>query len=75
MPIPNKKIFCNTPWYGLQIYQDGGLGICAHEIHRIYKKEQSTKYNIAHMSILDWFNSEPVKALRLAKWGQDRVSY
>ena len=74
MPIPNKKIFCNTPWYGLQIYQDGGLGICAHEIHRIYKKEQSTKYNIAHMSILDWFNSEPVKALRLAKWGQDRVS-
>ena len=74
MPVPNKKIFCNTPWYELHIYWDGGLGICCQEHHRLYKKEQRTKYNIANMSILDWFNSEPVKALRLAMWDNSRVS-
>ena len=74
MPLPNKKIFCNTPWYELHIYWDGGLGICCQEYHRLYEKEQRTKYNIANMSILDWFNSEPVKTLRSAMWDKNRLS-
>lgn len=74
MPSPDKKIFCNTPWYELHIYWDGSLGICCQEYHQLYDTEQKTKYNISNMSISDWFNSEPVKELRSAMWNKNRVS-
>lgn len=59
----NKNIFCNTPWYELHIYWDGGLGICCQEDHRLYTPGDS-KYNIARMTIQEWFNSEPVRKFR-----------
>lgn len=74
MPLPNKKIFCNTPWYELHIYWDGSLGICCQEYHHLYATEQRSKYNIAHMSISNWFNSEPVQKLRSAMWNKNRIS-
>lgn len=60
---PNAGIFCNTPWYELHIYWDGSLGICCQESQKLYG-QQHTQYNIANMSIKDWFNSEPVKRFR-----------
>lgn len=74
MPAPNKKIFCNTPWYELHIYWDGGLGICCAEYHRLYDIAQNQKYNIANMTIAEWFNSEPVKKFRMAMWGDEKIS-
>ena len=74
MPVPNKKIFCNTPWYELQIYWDGGLGICCQEYHRLYTAEQAKKYNISNMSIAEWFNSEPVKKMRMDMWSDKKLS-
>jgi hypothetical protein len=59
--VTNKNIFCNTPWYELHIYWDGSLGICCQESHKLYS---SGNYNIATMTIADWFNSEPVKKFR-----------
>jgi len=59
--VPNKNIFCNTPWYELHIYWDGSLGICCQEDHKLYS---GNDYNIATTSIAEWFNSEPVKSLR-----------
>jgi len=47
----------------LHIYWDGGLGICCQEDHKLYA-ESDRQYNIATMSILDWFNSKPVKQFR-----------
>jgi len=61
--MANKNIFCNTPWYELQIYWDGGLGICCQESRRLYS--DSERYNIKETSIADWFNSEPVRKFRL----------
>lgn len=58
----NKNVFCNTPWYELHIYWDGSFGICCQEAHKIHTDDK--KYNIANMSMMDWFNSEPVKDLR-----------
>lgn len=58
----NKNVFCNTPWYELHIYWDGSLGICCQESHKLYSDK---RYNIANMSIEEWFNSEPVKQFRL----------
>ena len=59
--MPNKNIFCNTPWYELQIYWDGSLGICCQEDHKLYS---DNSYNIATTSIAEWFNSDPVKHFR-----------
>ena len=59
--MPNKNIFCNTPWYELHIYWDGSLGICCQEAHKLYT---GNSYNIATTSIAEWFNSDPVKSFR-----------
>jgi organic radical activating enzyme len=58
---PDPNIFCNTPWYELQIYWDGSFGVCCQESHKLYS---GNNYNIATMSIADWFNSDPVKNFR-----------
>ena len=75
MPTPNKKIFCNTPWYELHVYWDGGFGICCQESHRLYDIEQTEKYNISNMSIAEWFNSEPVKKFRMDMWKEKKISF
>ena len=59
--MSNSGVFCNTPWYELHIYWDGSLGICCQEAQKLYT---GTDYNIATMSIADWFNSEPVRNFR-----------
>jgi uncharacterized radical SAM superfamily Fe-S cluster-containing enzyme len=59
--VSNSGVFCNTPWYELHIYWDGSLGICCQEAHKLYTGQS---YNIAAMTIADWFNSEPVRDFR-----------
>jgi sulfatase maturation enzyme AslB (radical SAM superfamily) len=71
--VTNQKIFCNTPWYELQIYWDGSLGTCCQEDHKLYP-DSETQYNIATMSITEWFNSEPARKFRLAVAGRTPVS-
>jgi hypothetical protein len=70
--MPNQQIFCNTPWYELHIYWDGGFGICCQESHRLY--QDSSQYNIANMSIMQWFNSEPVRKFRTDILGATKLS-
>ena len=60
--MANSAVFCNTPWYELHIYWDGSLGICCQESRKLYAPD--SRYNIANMSIAEWFNSEPVTVLR-----------
>jgi len=71
--MANKNVFCNAPWYELQIYWDGSLGICCQEDHKLYS-DTHTQYNIATMSILDWFNSEPARKFRTDISGSSRIS-
>ena len=61
--MPNQRIFCNIPWYELHIYWDGSFGVCAAESHKAYQPNDK-QYNIARMSIAEWFNSEPIKKFR-----------
>lgn len=70
---PNQRIFCNTPWYELHVYWDGSFGICCQEDHKLYS-ESDRQYNVATMSIQDWFNSEPVRKFRTDILGQKRLS-
>ena len=62
--MANKDIFCNTPWYEAHIYWDGSFGICCQESRKLYDSVDTT-YNIHTMTLLEWFNSDPVKQLRM----------
>ena len=33
--IPNKDIFCNSPWFEIHMYWNGDYGICCSERHKI----------------------------------------
>lgn len=70
--MPDREIFCNTPWYSVHIYWDGSLGICCQEDHKPYQAGHD--YNIANMSIKDWFNSEPVRQFRLSMLRPHKMS-
>ena len=72
---PNAKIFCNSPWYELQIYWDGSLGFCCQEAHKIYPEAESAKYNIRNMSISEWMDSEPMRQARLSMFGNEKNSF
>lgn len=69
---PNQQYFCNTPWYELHIYQDGSLGICCQEDHKLYP--ESKTWNIATTTIKEWFNSKPVCDFRRAVLGKKPAS-
>ena len=69
--MSNAGVFCNSPWYELQIYWDGSLGICCQEAHKLYT---GTDYNIATMTIAEWFNSEPVRDFRQRILKDSRLS-
>jgi sulfatase maturation enzyme AslB (radical SAM superfamily) len=45
----------------MHIYWDGSLGICCQEDHKLYTGRD---YNIATMTIAEWFNSAPVRDFR-----------
>lgn len=67
--MPDQRIFCNSPWYELQIYWDGGLGFCCAESHRIYPDAESNQYNVRNMTIAEWMDSEPMRRARLGMMG------
>ena len=69
--MTDQNIFCNTPWYELHIYWDGSLGICCQEDHKLYSQGN---YNIATMTIAEWFNSEPVTQFRQQVLADSKVS-
>lgn len=69
--MTDQNIFCNTPWYELHIYWDGSLGICCQEDHKLYSQGN---YNIATMSITEWFNSDPVRNFRQQVLSDSKVS-
>ena len=67
--MTDKNIFCNAPWYELQIYWDGSLGFCCQEDHKLYPEDLSSHYNVSRMSIAEWFDSEPMRQARLGMLG------
>jgi Iron-sulfur cluster-binding domain len=67
--VTDKNIFCNAPWYELQIYWDGSLGFCCQEDHKLYSDNLSKHYNVSCMTIAEWFDSKPMQAARLSMLG------
>jgi len=67
--MSDKNIFCNAPWYELQIYWDGSLGFCCQEAHKLYPDELNSHYNVSNMTIAEWFDSEPMRQARVSMFG------
>lgn len=72
---PNKDIFCNAPWYELQIYWDGSLGFCCQESHKLYSESEAGKYNLKSMTIEQWFNSDLMQQARQSMLGHNKNSF
>jgi len=70
--MPDQRIFCNVPWTNTHIYWDGSFGLCCSE------KEQPhtdpAKYNIKHMTVGQWYNTEPMQAKRIAIHGAEPIN-
>jgi sulfatase maturation enzyme AslB (radical SAM superfamily) len=73
--MPDQGIFCNSPWYELQIYWDGSLGFCCQASHKIYPSIHSETYNIRNTTIKQWFDSEPMKLARRSMFGSTQNSF
>lgn len=48
------------------------MGICCQEAHKLYP--ESERYNIANITLKDWFNSQPVRQFRKDILGDRRLS-
>lgn len=64
--MPDRAVFCNSPWYELHIYWDGALAFCCHATPNLpYDQSDKKIYNIKNMSIREWYDSEPMRRARM----------
>lgn len=71
--IPDRRVFCNSPWYELHIYWDGALAFCCHATPRVpYDTQFKSQYNIKHMTIQQWYDSPPMRDARLRMFSDQR---
>jgi sulfatase maturation enzyme AslB (radical SAM superfamily) len=68
----NPKVFCNSPWYELHIYWNGDLGFCCQMDPQPYKPGSNNPYNVARMSIKEFYNSQPMKDARMRMFADER---
>lgn len=69
----NPRIFCNSPWYELNIYWNGDYGFCCQQWQKPY--DGSGTYNIRHMSMAEWHNSQPMRDARLRMFRDQRWNH
>ena len=68
----NKNVFCNSPWYELHIFWNGDYAFCCQQTHPPYREwntgpyegTPNNQYNVKHMSMKEWHNSEPMQQAR-----------
>lgn len=62
-------IFCNVPWFHLQVDQDGSFAYCCNQTSATPK----SGYNIQTHTIRQWFHSDEMKKFRQDVRGSHRV--
>jgi organic radical activating enzyme len=53
-----KDSFCSSPWFHIRLTYDGGYDVCR------WSKNGTTDFNIRTTSLMQFYNSEPMRALR-----------
>jgi len=67
--MANSDIFCNIPWFELNINHDGSYDLCGCQNDKIVGTELGKIYNIKKIPIADYWNSERLRQARLRKLG------
>lgn len=67
--MANNKIFCNIPWFELNINHDGSYDLCGCQNNKLLGTELGQVYNIKKIPIEDYWNSDRLKEARLRKLG------
>lgn len=67
--MPNSKIFCNIPWFEININHDGSYDLCGCQNDKIVGTEQGQIYNIKQIPIKEYWNSPRLQEARLRKLG------
>lgn len=65
--MPNSKIFCNIPWFELNINHDGSYDLCGCQNDKIVGTSQGQIHNIKQIPIRDYWNSTRMQEARLKK--------
>lgn len=67
--MANPNIFCNIPWFELNINNDGSFDLCGCQNDKIIGTELGRQWNIKNMGIDEYWNSSRMQEKRLIKVG------
>ena len=67
--MPNKDIFCNIPWFELNINNDGSFDLCGCQNDKIMGTPAGVEWNIKKMTIDEYWNSTRMQEKRRIKLG------
>lgn len=67
--MPNSSIFCNVPWFELNINHDGSYDVCGCQTDKLLGTEAGKIYNIKKIPIADYWNGTRLQQARLKKLG------
>lgn len=67
--MANSKVFCNIPWFELNINHDGSYDLCGCQNDRLIGTELGQEYNIKKIPVADYWNGQRLQDARLRKLG------
>lgn len=65
----DKAIFCNIPWFELNINHDGSYDLCGCQNDKIVDTPLGQVYNIKRLPIQEYWNSDRMRNSRMIKMG------
>jgi MoaA/NifB/PqqE/SkfB family radical SAM enzyme len=67
--MASKDIFCNIPWFELNINNDGSFDLCGCQNDKIINTDLGQEWNIKRMGIDEYWNSSRMREKRKIKLG------
>lgn len=65
----DKAIFCNIPWFEININHDGSYDLCGCQNDKIVDTPLGQVYNIKRLPIQEYWNSDRMRNSRMIKMG------
>lgn len=69
--LPNPSNFCNIPWFELHVNHDGSYDLCGCMSEVITGTALAEQWNIRHLPLTEYWNSQRLRDLRLQKLGPE----
>jgi MoaA/NifB/PqqE/SkfB family radical SAM enzyme len=69
--VANDKVFCNLPWFEININHDGSYDICGCQVNKLVYTPLGKVHNIKKVPINEYWNGDRMKEARLRKLGDE----